>query len=271
MSKSGFFTKLLAIGAASALLFASACSKGKDSGDKKKLGGTEVVFVSDPSYLFSAVKAVYPTMQWAKYLDKANTKSDYSDKYSQAINLGTQIIDCLIAIQSKDYAAAESIAKSMKQLSEKLNISAKIEDKAVELQESIKTKADVKARKNIEEMRALVISALEELSGQDLDIMVQYGAWLASYSKLANMVNDKYEKNGANLLSQKVEVDFFLEKLQKSRFKDKETVKKSVSFLNSLKSSVYVEAEKGEFIAKDKPAKIFADSSEILKMVREGK
>lgn len=267
----GVVKKIFSITFISILLFVVSCGKGKDADEKKSLGGTEVIFVSDPSYLFAAVKAVYPSLQWSKYFDKNNTKSDYAEKYGQAFNLGTQIIDCLVAIQAKDFSSAETIAKSMKQLAEKLNISSKIEDKAVELQESIKSKADIKARKNIEELRALVVSALEELSGQELDTMVQYGAWLASYSKLSNIVSDKYEKNGANLLAQKVEIDYFLNKLQKSKFKDRESVKKSISFLTSLKSSVYVASEKGEFVSKDKPASIMKESSEILNIAREGK
>ncbi len=271
MFKEGIVQKAFIAAFISFLLVAISCSKDKTPADVKSLSGTEVVFISDPTEMFMGVKAVYPTIQWAKYLDKTNTKSDYSDKYSQAFNLGSQIIDCLLAIQAKDFATAETIAKSMKQLAEKLNISAKIENKAVELQQSIKSKADLKARKNTEELRALVINALEEISGQQLDLALQYGAWVASYSKLANIVNDTYDKNGANLLSQKTNIEYFLDNLGKSKFKDKESVKKSITFLTSLKASVYVATEKGEFIKKEIPAKIYTDSIEIVKLSREGK
>lgn len=271
MFKEGRVQKVFIAVLMSLLLFALSCGKDKDTGTKKTAAKKEIVFISDPSYLFAAVTAVYPSIQWSKYLDKGNSKSDFTDKYSQAMNLGSQIIDCLVAIQSKDFTTAEAIAKSMKQLSDKLNIATKIENKAVELEDSIKSKADVKSRKNIEELKALVVKALEELSGQDLDIALQYGAWLTSYSKVAKIASDKYDKNGATLLCQKTEIDYFLEKLQQGKFKDKESVKKSISFLTSLKGLVYVKTNKGELVAKDKPAKIAAESSEILKMAREGK
>lgn len=268
MHKKGLH-KLVLLTLLLALISGSAC--GKKSENKLNLEGTEVIFVSDPSYSFSAVRGVYPKLEWIKYLDKTNSKADYQDKFSQAVNLGTQIIDCLIAIHVKDFKTAEAIAKSMKQNADKLNITAKIEDKAVELQKNIEAKADVKSRKNLDELRALIVSALEELSGQDLDTAVQFGAWIATYGKMAMVVNDNYEKNGSTLLVQKLEIDYFYDKLSKSKFKDRESVKKSVEFLEMLKKSVYVNAEKGESISKEKVVKIANDAIAIAAMFKEGK
>lgn len=252
-----------------ALVSGTACGKKEDKA--ASMAGKEVILIADPSYSFTAVKAVYPKLDFGKYLDKANSKSDYSDKFSQAVNLGAQIIDCLIAIKVKDFKTAETIAKSLKQNADKLNISAKIEDKAVELQKNIEAKADVKARKNLDELRSLILKALEELSGQELDVAVQFGAWMATYSKMALIVNDNYQANGSTLLVQTLEIDYFSDRLSKGKFKDKESVKKAVDFLAMLKTAVYVKTDKGESVAKDKVAKIASESKIIAGLIKEGK
>ncbi|HOJ64164.1 MAG TPA: hypothetical protein PLE45_07060 [Spirochaetota bacterium] len=188
-----------------------------------------------PEPVFIAITSVYPDLKWENYLEKNNSKTEIKDDMLKSMNIGSQLVDALIAVKVEDWNTAKKIGSSMKKLSDDLHVSNQdIENLALQLEDSIKNKDSKNAKLVLDGIQSHLESQLEKMVDKNLPVYAQFGLWINSFDKLSKILIDNYKKEATEILKQNTEINFFLNSFSNLEKKDSPIVIKSIVNLKEI-------------------------------------
>ncbi len=216
------------------------CKKDKTTKQPIKLEEIDLTksfpIIYRPEPIFIALSSSYPELKWEKYLEKNNNKTDIKDDVLKSMNIGSQLVDALIAVKVEDWDTAKKIGSSMKKLSDELHVSNQnIENLALQLEEAIKNKDSKNAKLILDGIQSQLETQLEKMVDKNLPVYAQFGLWLNSFNKISLILIDNYKKETTEILKQKAEIDFFLNSFQDI---DSVIIQKSIVNLKEIKNLI---------------------------------
>jgi len=258
-----------------AVLLIAACSKvslfkSNSKMDQLNTSSTKN-FISMLGATFKAVKMTYPNLYWKKLVDPDNKKSDFSEEYLAALNLGSQLVDIGVAAYGKDWKTVNTISESIKTLSEKLGIKSSLEEQAVLLKEAIDKNDEKETIKLIDEIKSIAEQNLDSLYKQDISSLIKCGAWITINNKILNIINSYYSSTACDtLLRVKSDVDVVqgsLVNIQDEKISNSVQIKKSINYIRVFSSVINYPVINGRYsnvISKNNIENLTALSNDVV-------
>jgi len=249
------------------ILSFSNCKKDKTTNQSIKIEEIDLTkpfpLIYRPEPVFIAINSSYPDLKWENYLEKSNSKTDINGNVLKSMNIGSQLVDALIAVKVEDWDTAKKIGSSMKKISDDLHVSNQnIENLALQLEDAIKNKDSKNAKLILDGIQSQLETQLEKMVDKNLPVYAQFGLWLNLFNKVSQILIDNYKKETTEILKQNAEIDFFLTSFENIEKKDI-IFEKSIVNLKEIKNLISQEGE----ISLDNIKKINALTSEIKKLL----
>lgn len=172
------------------------------------------VVVPVPSEIFSVLdKLGKPS--WTAVLRAPNGVAKPSGQQSQnALFLGTIIAEGFIAVEAEDANAVKDIGKSVLSLAKALSVQKEVTSRSNAIISAADKKDWKLVRKELDGALGEVRGAMKAIGSVELSHLVSLGGWLRGTEALCEVVESNYSKDGADLLRQKMLLDFFDAKLK---------------------------------------------------------
>ena len=126
-----------------------------------------------------------------------------------ALYLGTIIAEGFIAVEAEDAGAVTDIGKSVLSLAKALGVEKEVSSRAKAIIDAADQKDWKLVRKELDGALGEVRGAMKAIGSADYAHLVSLGGWLRGTEALCEVVDKNYTKDGADLLRQKMLLDFF--------------------------------------------------------------
>lgn len=191
-------------------LFTIACGSGgekaPDTSDKKErldlsldpsLGN---VILPSPGEIFTALDNL-DKVNWAK-LSNYSTRSDYSTRYAQALNLGIRIADGFVAVNEESQVQCYKMNGVIEQLATQLGFGEYMKMYKDSLTIPIATGQWKKARTSLDNLHFAVQDKISLKGEKDIVVLGGIGGWLEGLYVVSGHLNNNFKKENCDLLNQ---------------------------------------------------------------------
>lgn len=257
-----FSVRQVAIFALAALIFSA-------SGAALRAQVTTQVYVPPSALVFHNLDSLSKAQVNWKTLPTFNKKSNYANKYTIALNLGTRICDAFVAIQGKDQNKFADMATTVAGLSGKLNanIEQSLNDKMFAL---VKQGKWMEVRGMLDEQQTTVKEKLNRLD-KDAAILVTIGGWLEGLNVVTKSLASNYSADATSIIRNPKLVEYLIGEMNSlsATAKGNDLVKDISNKLGDIKTLVNI--EKGKPVPQENVKKLAEISAGLIKSVEGAK
>jgi hypothetical protein len=223
------------------------------------------VYVPPSSLVFKNLDSLTKAKVSWQGLSSFNTKTNYTNKYTIALNLGTRICDAFLSVQAKDKKNFNPMAMAVTGLSGKLgaDIEQTMNEKMFDL---VKKDKWPEVRQMLDEQQNSVKDKLNKLD-KDAAVLVTVGGWLQGLNIVSKALSNSYNADGTGIIRNVKLVEYLIGEMNGlgAQAKSNDIVKKISAQLPELKNLVNV--EKNKPISPESIKKISALTSGLMKEV----
>jgi hypothetical protein len=202
------------------------------------------VYVPPSSLVFRNLDSLAKTkVNWSSLITY-NQKTNYSNKYTIALNLGTRVCDAFLTVQAQDKKNFNPMAMTVTGLSSKLgaDIEQTINEKMFDL---VKKDKWSEVRVMLDEQHNTVKERINKLD-KDAAVLVTIGGWLEALNIVSKSLASNYNADATSLIRNAKLVEYLYNELNglSAQAKGNDLVKKITAQLPELKTLVSVEKNK---------------------------
>ncbi len=227
------------------------------------------VYVPPSSLVFKNLDSLTKAKVSWQGLSSFNQKSNYTNKYTIALNLGTRICDAFLAVQAKDKKNFNPMAMTVTSLSGKLgaDIEQTMNEKMFDL---VKKDKWQEVRAMLDEQQNTVKEKLNKLD-KDAAVLVTLGGWLQGLNVVSKALTNSYNADATSVIRNPRLVDYLIGELNGvgAQAKSNDLVKKISTQLPEIKNLVNV--DKGKPISADAVKKISQITTALVKDIEAAK
>jgi hypothetical protein len=136
-----------------------------------------------------------------------------SEAAHTALRLGTVIAEGFIAVEAENTEEVKKIGSNVQKLAKALTVEREVEKHANAIIAGANKKDWSAVRQELDNTMRDVKSAMTKLNSEALSQLISIGGWLRGTEALADVVNNSFSKDGAELLHQPILLDYFERKL----------------------------------------------------------
>ncbi|MCS6807301.1 MAG: hypothetical protein RML40_00845 [Bacteroidota bacterium] len=227
------------------------------------------VYVPPSALVFHNLDSLSKAQVNWKSLPTFNKRSNYANKYTIALNLGTRICDAFVAIQAKEQNKFADMATTVASLSSKLNanIEQSLNDKMFAL---VKQGKWSEVRSMLDDQQNTVKEKLNRLD-KDAAVLVTIGGWLEALHVVTKSLSSNYVADATSVIRNPKLVEYLIGEMNglTTQAKNNDLVKSITARLPEIKALVNL--EKGTPVPHENIKKLFEISSVLVKSVEGAK
>jgi hypothetical protein len=164
-----------------------------------------------PSELFAAL-AKKGKPDWSK-LARKSAANNFANRQQIALNLGGLVADGYLAVEAKDAAQIELVARDIRTLAKGFGLDDELVQRGKNIVEFAKAGNWDALMETLEATQNEVMDAMRAQKDQDLVILVMLGGWLRGTEVVTSYLSANYTPEGARVLRQPAVVDFFVKRV----------------------------------------------------------
>lgn len=227
------------------------------------------VYVPPSSLVFRNLDSLSKAKVSWKGLSSFNERSNYTNKYTTALNLGTRVCDSFLAVQAKDKTKFPQMARTVAGLSSKLgaDIEQTLNEKMFDL---VKKDKWNEVREMLDAQQNTIKEKLNKLD-KDAAVLVTVGGWLEGLSIVSNALSKAYNADATSIIRNAKLVEYLIAELNglSAQAKGNDLVKKVVAQLGEIKNLVNI--DKNKPIPPESVKKVYQVASGMVKEIESAK
>jgi hypothetical protein len=232
-----FSNTLLCVASAAVVIILSANAANAQAIETK-------VYVPPSSLVFKNLDSLTKAKVSWQGLSSFSQKSNYTNKYTIALNLGTRICDAFLAVQAKDKKNFNGMAMTVTGLSNKLgaDIEQTMNEKMFDM---VKKDKWTEVRGMLDEQQNTVKDKLNKLD-KDAAVLVTVGGWLQGLTVVSKALAGSYNADATSIIRNPKLIDYLMGELNGlgAVAKGNDVAKKISAQLPAIKNLVNIDKSK---------------------------